>query len=204
MQMPTPTSQMIYLIDTSKGTSKKMARKSCRSAKFNTGWSKESFFRVRLEIGVMALRTAICSKKENPTWRSTRPGLDDVEGRLKDLDKEGIDIQVAYPNIMAMASHLDNGDLAAAMCRAYNNYTAEKCQAFDGRVTRYRGRASSEATGSGQRITKSDQGSRTCRERWLRELSASRNLDDPYFDPFFREANELGAASRGSLDHWLL
>ena len=58
-----------------------------RSAKFNTGWSKVSCFRVRWEIVVMELRTAICSQKANPTWRSTRPGLDDVEGRLKDLDQ---------------------------------------------------------------------------------------------------------------------
>ena len=35
---------------------------------------------------------------------------------------------------MAMASHLDDGDLAAAMCRAYNNYAAEQSKAFNGRV----------------------------------------------------------------------
>jgi hypothetical protein len=34
------------------------------------------------------------------------------------MDKEGIDVQVVYPNIMAMASLFDDGDLAAAMCRA--------------------------------------------------------------------------------------
>ena len=38
---------------------------------------------------------------------TTTQSLDDVPGRLKDLDTEGIDIQVVYPNIMAMASHLD-------------------------------------------------------------------------------------------------
>ena len=73
-------------------------------------------------------------KKGKPDMAINSPGLDDVQGRLKDLDKEGIDVQVAYPNIMAMASHLDDGDLAAAMCRAYNNYTAEKSQPFNGRV----------------------------------------------------------------------
>ena len=73
-------------------------------------------------------------KKGKPDMAINSPGLDDVQGRLKDLDKEGIDVQVAYPNIMAMASHLDDGDLAAAMCRAYNNYTAEKSKPFNGRV----------------------------------------------------------------------
>src|ERR671919_2906580 len=60
--------------------------------------------------------------------------LDDIEGRLKDLDSEGIDVQVVYPNIMATASLIDDGELAAAMCRAYNNYAAEKSRAADGRV----------------------------------------------------------------------
>ena len=69
-----------------------------------------------------------------PDMAITSPGLDDVQGRLKDMDKEGIDIQVVYPNIMAMASHLDDGDLAAAMSRAYNNYCGEKCKDFNGRV----------------------------------------------------------------------
>src|SRR5437660_1488058 len=73
-------------------------------------------------------------QKGKPDMAISSPGLDDVEGRLKDLDKEGIDVQVVYPNIMALASHLDDGELAAAMCRAYNNYCAEKCQAYNGRV----------------------------------------------------------------------
>jgi predicted TIM-barrel fold metal-dependent hydrolase len=132
-------------------------------------------------------------KKGKPDMAINAPGLDDVEGRLKDLDKEGIDIQVAYPNIMAMASHLDNGDLAAAMCRAYNNYTAEKSKAFNGRV---RGIAAVP-------LQKPEEAAKELR-RAIKDLGlvgtvvtgtvGSRNLDDPYFDPFFREANELGVA----------
>jgi predicted TIM-barrel fold metal-dependent hydrolase len=119
--------------------------------------------------------------------------LDDVQGRLKDLDKEGIDIQVAYPNIMAMASHLDDGDLAAAMCRAYNNYCAEKCQAFNGRIKAI----------AAVPLQKPDAAAKELK-RAIRDLGlvgtvvtgtvGQRNLDDPYFEPFFREANELGAA----------
>src|ERR1043165_7988 len=65
---------------------------------------------------------------------TTTQSLDDVEGRLKDLDQEGIDIQVVYPNIMALAPLLDDVELTAAMCRAYNNYVGEKCRLYDGRV----------------------------------------------------------------------
>ena len=60
--------------------------------------------------------------------------LDDIQGRLKDMDKEGIDVQVVYPNIMAMASLVDDGDLAAAMCCAYNDYAWEKSRNANGRI----------------------------------------------------------------------
>src|ERR1051325_3887723 len=73
-------------------------------------------------------------KKGKPDMAINAPGLDDVEGRLKDLDKEGIDVQVVYPNILALAPLLDDADVAGAMCRAYNNYASEKCRAFNGRV----------------------------------------------------------------------
>jgi uncharacterized protein len=124
---------------------------------------------------------------------TTTQSLDDVPGRLKDLDTEGIDVQVVYPNIMAMASHLDDGDLAAAMCRAYNNYTADKSKAFNGRV---RGIAAVA-------LQKPDEAAQELR-RAIKDLGlvgtvvtgtvGQRNLDDPYFEPFFREANDLGAA----------
>ena len=118
--------------------------------------------------------------------------LDDIQGRLKDLDKEGIDVQVVYPNIMALASHLDDGELAAAMCRAYNNYCAEKCQAFNGRVKAI----------AAVPLQKPAEAAKELRRAIGLGLVGTvvtgtvghRNLDDPYFDEFFRAANELGAA----------
>ncbi len=137
-----------------------------------------------------------------PDMAITSPGLDDVQGRLKDMDKEGIDIQVVYPNIMAMASHLDDGDLAAAMSRAYNNYCGEKCKEFNGRVKAI----------AAVPLQKPDEAAKELR-RAIKDLGlvgtvvtgtvGQRNLDDPYFEPFFREANELGAHGGSSLDNWL-
>ena len=132
-------------------------------------------------------------KKGKPDMAINSPGLDDVQGRLNDLDKEGIDVQVAYPNIMAMASHLDDGDLAAAMCRAYNNYTAEKSKAFNGRVRGIAAVALQNPNVAAKEL-----------RRAIKDLGlvgtvvtgtiGARNLDDPFFEPFFREANDLGAA----------
>jgi len=131
-------------------------------------------------------------RKGKPDMAISAPGLDDVEGRLKDMDTEGTDIQVAYPNIMAMASHLDDGDLAAALCRAYNNYSAEKSTAFNGRVKPIAAvplQNQAEAVKELRRATR-DLG---LVGTVITGTVGQRNLDDPYFDPFFREANELGA-----------
>jgi predicted TIM-barrel fold metal-dependent hydrolase len=119
--------------------------------------------------------------------------LDDIQGRLKDLDTEGIDVQVVYPNIMAMASLLDDGELAAAMCRAYNNYASEKSRSAGGRVRPIATVAlqnSKEATKELRRAIKE----LGCVGTVVPGIVGQRNLDDPCFEPFFREANELEAA----------
>ena len=119
---------------------------------------------------------------------ATSQSLDDIQGRLKDLDKEGIDIQVVYPNIMAMASHLDDDDLAAAMSRVYNNYCAEKMSSL-------------RRPGQSHRCCSTSETRRSTKElrHAIKDLGlvgtvvtgtvGQRNLDDPYFEPFFREAN---------------
>jgi len=52
--------------------------------------------------------------------------LDDIPGRLADLDQEGIEIQVIYPTTMLAVPFWRDKDWAAAMCRAYNNYVANR------------------------------------------------------------------------------
>jgi predicted TIM-barrel fold metal-dependent hydrolase len=53
--------------------------------------------------------------------------LDDINGRLEDLDQMQIDFQIVYPTALVWAFDLENIELAAAVCRAYNNYVAEQC-----------------------------------------------------------------------------
>ncbi len=119
--------------------------------------------------------------------------LDDIEGRLKDMDKEGIDVQVVYPNIMAMASLLDDGDLAAAMCRAYNNYAAEKSRKANGRVRLIATVALQKPAEAAKELRRAIR-ELGCVGTVVPGIAGQRNLDDPYFEPFFDEANELGAA----------
>ena len=39
----------------------------------------------------------------------------------------GIDFQIVYPTAVVWAFDLENKELAAAVCRAYNDYVAEQC-----------------------------------------------------------------------------
>ena len=53
--------------------------------------------------------------------------LDDIPGRLDDLDRMGVDYQVVFPTALVWVFDLENAELAGAVCRAYNNYVAEQC-----------------------------------------------------------------------------
>ncbi|HLN17064.1 MAG TPA: amidohydrolase family protein [Acidimicrobiales bacterium] len=81
---------------------------------------------------------------EGRLWRSKYPfpgGLDnhrsaggerreggrDPKVRLAVLEEEGIDAAVLYPSVGMMFGLLENPDVAAALCRSYNDWLAEYC-----------------------------------------------------------------------------
>lgn len=47
--------------------------------------------------------------------------------RRADMDREGIDVQVIFPTFAATFASLRDGELAAALCRAYNDYIHADC-----------------------------------------------------------------------------
>jgi hypothetical protein len=62
--------------------------------------------------------------------RKTRPGMTDPRERLKDMDLEGIDVAVLFGTQVALTVNgLMNGELAAALCRAVNEWLLEYCAA---------------------------------------------------------------------------
>jgi predicted TIM-barrel fold metal-dependent hydrolase len=61
-------------------------------------------------------------------------GLNNIAGRLADLDREGIDVQVIYPNVLMSINSFDHADLASAVARAYNKWMAERCADSGGRL----------------------------------------------------------------------
>ena len=62
--------------------------------------------------------------------KTNRPGGTDPHARLKDMDVEGVDIAILYgTSFRSGVCGLMDGEYAAAICRAYNDWLAEYCSA---------------------------------------------------------------------------
>ncbi|MCY4582630.1 MAG: amidohydrolase family protein [Chloroflexi bacterium] len=62
-----------------------------------------------------------------------RRELDDLEGRLEDMDRMGVDVQVIFPTFFIRYIAL-NPEPEAALASAYNRWVAEKCGQTGGRI----------------------------------------------------------------------
>lgn len=116
--------------------------------------------------------------------------LDDVEGRLKDLDLLGVDVQVVYPTALTWVSDVEDKDLATAVCRAHNNYVADRCRKA---ADRLKGVALVPIQDPPAAI---EEMRRAVKELGLVAVTipgivGNRPLHSPEFYPFFKAANDL-------------
>jgi uncharacterized protein len=58
-------------------------------------------------------------------WEDQQPGGFTSEPRLADMDREGVNIGMLYPTIGLRYTGIKDNRLAAAVCRAYNNWLAD-------------------------------------------------------------------------------
>jgi predicted TIM-barrel fold metal-dependent hydrolase len=69
---------------------------------------------------------------EDARTRMGRAGGYDPHARLLDMDSEGIDVAVLYPT--SMLTWVEDAELFAAACRAYNNWLRDYCSAAPSRL----------------------------------------------------------------------
>ncbi|HWS55129.1 MAG TPA: amidohydrolase family protein [Pyrinomonadaceae bacterium] len=118
-------------------------------------------------------------------------GAADPEARLRDLDLEGIDAQVAYGNLGVAVSALADKDFAVAMSRACNDYYADFCRASPDRLKCMAALPLQDIPASVAEL-----------KRAVTELGHAgaalppnvngRNLDHADFYPLYEEAERLG------------
>lgn len=124
---------------------------------------------------------------------STRPGGTDPRARLRDMDQEGIDVAVLFASVAATALLLEDVAFAAAMCRAYNDWLADYCSADPRRL---KGVSVVPFQDVGEAVKEM----KRAKEKLgfvgveIPPNARGKSLDDPYFAPFFAEAERLSVA----------
>lgn len=63
-----------------------------------------------------------------------RPGVYDVNERLKDQDIDGIDAEVLYPSVLFNVYQIENLDIVKATFATYNDWTADYCKSAPKRL----------------------------------------------------------------------
>jgi predicted TIM-barrel fold metal-dependent hydrolase len=114
--------------------------------------------------------------------------MDDVELRLKDMDRLGIDIQVLH-NTIGIEQFSDRPEVELALCRSWNRWLADIWRQGKGRLrwsmlppTLSMPEALEEI-----RLAKESGAVAVC----MRPVEGNRLLVDPYFYPVFDEAERL-------------
>ena len=127
---------------------------------------------------------------QKPIWY--KPDDLTPDGRVRNLDKDGIDIAVLSPNSPALDIlwFADDPELAAAYCRAQNNYMAEYCSKHPSRLM-WAGvipmQHPDEAIKELHRAQK--MGNRGLNVKAV--PVKQREWWDPYYDPVYRELEKL-------------
>lgn len=114
--------------------------------------------------------------------------ISDVNVRLADMDRLGIDTQVIYPTLF-LVYLTDDVDLDVALARAYNRYLADVGKKSRGRMrwTAVLPLRSIDGSIDEMRWAKQEGAAGL----FFRGMEGERTLDDPYFFPVYEEANSL-------------
>jgi predicted TIM-barrel fold metal-dependent hydrolase len=125
------------------------------------------------------------------TWDDVLSGSYDPRQRLRVMDEERIDVAVLYPSLLLLYGDIDDPKVAAAACRAYSNWLADFCKASPKRlygVAPMPLQSVDESIKEMRRVVKE----LNFKAVFIRPNPFNgRRLNDPAYDSFWREAQEL-------------
>ena len=113
--------------------------------------------------------------------------MTDIPGRLKDMDKLGVDKQVVFPTLFLIYI-TDDVTLDVAMARAYNRFLAQACAKSGGRISWVVVPPLHSVEESVKEIKwGKDNGAVGV---FFRGIEGQRTLDNPYFNPIYQAASD--------------
>jgi predicted TIM-barrel fold metal-dependent hydrolase len=128
-------------------------------------------------------------------YREGRKGGFDPHARIPDMDADGIDAAFLYPTLGLFSGAIQDPELAAATCRAYNRWLADYCKAYPDRLF---GIAmlplqSVDLAVAEMRFAKKELG---FKGGFIRPnpYSSNKMVDDPMYEPFWTAAEDLDFA----------
>jgi predicted TIM-barrel fold metal-dependent hydrolase len=119
--------------------------------------------------------------------------LDNVPGRLEDMDQEGVAVQVLYPDLVLVDPDIHDRELASAMARAFNDYAAEQCRDSGARLKRVAVIALQDAQMAADELERAVVDLR-CSGAVIAPFFGERMLSHSDFQVFFQRANNLKTA----------
>ena len=136
------------------------------------------------------LRQAHTKEIEGIRMGGIHAGATDSRARLKDLDLDGVDVQVIYGSLGLALSALSDKDFAAAMSRACNNYYAHFCSVNPNRLKCMATLPLQDVPAAVQEMRRaiSEVG---CIGITMPPNVNGKNLDHPDFYPVYEEAQKL-------------
>ncbi|TMB20704.1 MAG: amidohydrolase [Deltaproteobacteria bacterium] len=91
-------------------------------------WAEE---RLLLPVGIVGVGMAgrpFEDVGKGVRYAELMPGGTDPRQRLRDMDREGIDVAVLYPSVGLFLEAIEDAALAEACCRVYNDWLADYCR----------------------------------------------------------------------------
>ncbi|MBI3247125.1 MAG: amidohydrolase [Deltaproteobacteria bacterium] len=125
------------------------------------------------------------------SWDDLRPGSFDPHERIKDMDDEGIDVSILYGSIGLAYGGLRDPELAAACCRAYNNWMTDFCKPYPDRLYNVAPVPLIDVPAAIAEM------GRVVKDHGVKSVAIrpnpynDRRLSDAVYDPFWTEAEEL-------------
>ena len=137
----------------------------------------------------------VWSSTRNQGYKETTAGqreMTDIEGRLAHMDRMGVDVQVLYPTFF-LSAKTDNADWDWALGRSYNRWLADIWK-------KSRNRLRWAAIPPLRDMAKVRDELKFCKDNgacgiFLVGIENDRELDDPYFYPLWKTAEELDLAA---------
>src|SRR5690606_6226910 len=81
-------------------------------------------------------RLRVGQHREKALGDNERRGIREIEGRLLDMELEGIDAEICFPSLALWMYALEDAEAEAASCRLYNDWNNEFLGSHPGRFVR--------------------------------------------------------------------